>query len=46
MPMGGFYGNSYPIRQKKNSVDRTHVEGEIPVNNTVSTEVPEIKEQQ
>ncbi len=47
MPMGGYYGNSFPIRQKKNSVDRTHVEGEVPNSGEVNTvDVPEVKEQQ
>lgn len=45
MPMGGYYGNSFPIRQKKNSVDRTNVEGEV-TSNIVDGEAPENKEQQ
>lgn len=46
MPMGGYYGNSFPIRQKKNSVDRTNVEGDVTGNNITGGEVPENKEQQ
>lgn len=41
MPMGGYYGNSFPIRQKKNSVDRTQMEGNLPESENINANVPQ-----